>query len=350
MSGPIIRNYKSGSIIYFEKDKAEDIYVLQKGRVILTYTSVNGHEMKEDVRLGEFFGVKSALGRYPREETAQVVADSTILVFKVSEFEKFVATKTHLIIKMLKVFSSQLRQVHRQLREILGQGEAKNPSYELMNVGEVFYKIGNYDHAKYVFQKYLEHYPNGVYANRAKELLSHASKNIPYPISMPPLVYQPELDGPSKLQEMLQKAEEKKEYTSQANLDPNSILGQAQKSNLLYNAQKYEEALPILRELAKRTDSTTQDEEKAIDRANYLLGMVPFQLGQYDRALVQLSSYIKNYSKGIYIKEAVYHLAVCTEKLGDKAKAKALYSKVVMLPPGDDSMTAQAKNKLKEIA
>lgn len=114
MAGPIIRNYKGGSIIYFEKDKAEDIYVLRNGRVILTFPAVDtGQEVKEDVRIGEFFGVKSALGKYPREETAQVLGSATVLVFKPNEFEQFVAEKTHLILKMMKVFSSQLRQVHK---------------------------------------------------------------------------------------------------------------------------------------------------------------------------------------------------------------------------------------------
>lgn len=105
MAGPIIRNYKAGSIVYFEKDRAEDIYVLQNGRVILTYMSVDSKmEIKEDVKLGEFFGVKSALGRYPREETAQVIGSASILVFKLADFEIFVANKTHLILKMMKVF------------------------------------------------------------------------------------------------------------------------------------------------------------------------------------------------------------------------------------------------------
>jgi len=349
LSGPIIRNYKSGSIIYFEKDKAEDIYVLQKGRVILTFTSVNGQELKEDVRLGEFFGVKSALGRYPREETAQVVTDSTILVFKVAEFEKFVSNKTHLIIKMLKVFSSQLRQVHRQLREILGQGEAKNSSFELMNVGEVFHKNGNYEHASYVFEKYLEHYPEGAYASRARELLGLSSKHVPYPINISPLTYQPEPGSTSsKLQEMLKGAIDKPE--SNLSIDTNSIQAQSLKATTLMNAEKYDDALSILMTLSKRTDSTTQEEEKAIERANYQLPFIYFKKSQYDKAFAGFSSYIKNFSRGGYLKESVFHLALCADKLGDTEKAKALYSKLLQIPPADDSMTSQAKVRLKELS
>ena len=133
MAGPIIRNYKAGSIVYFEKDRAEDIYVLQNGRVILTYMSVDSKmEIKEDVKLGEFFGVKSALGRYPREETAQVIGGASILVFK----------------------------------------------------------TGNYEHAVYAYNKYLSHYPGGSYANRAQELSRIAAKSSMFPGNMPELVYE----------------------------------------------------------------------------------------------------------------------------------------------------------------
>ncbi|MCC5816023.1 MAG: cyclic nucleotide-binding domain-containing protein [Leptospira sp.] len=349
MAGPIVRNYKNGSIIYFEKDKAEDIYVLQKGRVILTFTSVNGNELKEDVRLGEFFGVKSALGKYPREETAQVLGDATILVFKVGEFERFVSNKTHLIIKMLKVFSSQLRQVHRQLREILGEGEVKNAAFELMNVAEVFYKNGNYDHAAYAFGKYLEHYPQGTYASRAKDLLDSASKNSPFPINIPPLEYKAEAGGArTKLQEMLKTpASETKQEAAPA--DPNSIPGQSQKATTLINAEKYGEAETILKSLVTREDSTTQDDEKAIEKANYQLGVIHYKKNEFDKAFATLSGYVKNFPKGTFLKEAIFHLAVSAEGMGDKGKAKALYSKVTMLPPADDSMTSTAKNKLKEL-
>lgn len=347
MPGPIVRNYKNGSIVYFEKDKAEDIYVLQKGRVILTYTSVNGHELKEDVRLGEFFGVKSALGKYPREETAQIIGDTSVLVFKVPEFEKFVANKTHLIIKMLKVFSSQLRQVHRQLREILGQGEAKNPAFELMNVAEVFYKNGNYDHAVYAFKRYLEHYPTGTYAGRAKELLDSAGKNSPYPINIPPLVYQPEANTQSRLQEILKAPAVESRATT--GVDPNSILAQFSKATTLLNANQLEEADALFKALLRREDTTTQEEERVIEKSNYSIGVILYKKKYYEHAFSSLSNYVKAYPKGVMLKEAIFHLALSAEGMGDKTKAKALFGKVTMIPPVDDFMSKTAKAKMGEL-
>src|SRR5687768_1546236 len=113
MAGPKIRTYQAGSIIYFEGDKSEEIYILQKGKVILTAQSLDQkEEIKEDVRKGEFFGVKSTVGHYPREETAQVLIDTTLMTFRLPEFEALCLKNPRIVMQMLKSFSAQLRRVH----------------------------------------------------------------------------------------------------------------------------------------------------------------------------------------------------------------------------------------------
>ena len=108
--GIITRGYKSGSIIYFEGDKSENIYILKSGRVLLTFTKIDtGEEVTEDVRQGEFFGVKSALGKYPREETAQTIGETTVLVLSMADFERMILRNVIVVSKMLRVFSNQLR-------------------------------------------------------------------------------------------------------------------------------------------------------------------------------------------------------------------------------------------------
>ncbi len=56
--GITTRTYKPGSIVYFENDKSENIYILKSGLIILTSQKLEtGEEVKEEVRPGEFFGV-----------------------------------------------------------------------------------------------------------------------------------------------------------------------------------------------------------------------------------------------------------------------------------------------------
>ena len=81
--------FTKGSIVYFAGDKDDRIYILQRGMIVLTSTDVEtGNPVTEYVREGEFFGVKSALGHFPREETATVVADAIAVAMSVGEFEK----------------------------------------------------------------------------------------------------------------------------------------------------------------------------------------------------------------------------------------------------------------------
>ena len=80
--------YTKGSIIYFSGDKDDRVFILQSGIVILTTHDIESNsQITEQVKTGEFFGVKSALGHFPREETATVLTDSIVITMNVAEFE-----------------------------------------------------------------------------------------------------------------------------------------------------------------------------------------------------------------------------------------------------------------------
>ena len=183
------RTYKSGSIVYFENDKSECIYILKSGRIILTSQKLEtGEEVKEEVRPGEFFGVKSALGRYPREETAQVIKDSVVLVLTLADFERLILKNVNIVLKMLRIFSNQLRRIGRAVREVLGETSTINPEEELFKIGEYYYRAGRFNQARYAYNKYLDYYPNAKYSDlatkRIREIDSgQAESNIaPQPV------------------------------------------------------------------------------------------------------------------------------------------------------------------------
>ena len=166
-------NYKSNSIVYFKGDINEKIYILNNGRVSLNYNDIEtGQEMHDLIKTGEFFGVKSAMGKYPREETAVVLQDSSMIAFSVSEFEQIVLQNTRIMIKMLKVFSNQLRRIHKQVRNLLRSGnEVSDPETGLFNIGEYYLKVRKQKQAIYALRRYLTYYPSGKYAAEASRLL-----------------------------------------------------------------------------------------------------------------------------------------------------------------------------------
>ena len=117
---PKVLSYTKGSIIFFEGDKDERIYILQSGTVVLTQTDLEtGAHTNEIVNPGEFFGVKSALAHKPKMETATVVTDVQVIQLLVPEFEQIIGKNQEMILKMLKVFSKDLRQIHKKTENVL---------------------------------------------------------------------------------------------------------------------------------------------------------------------------------------------------------------------------------------
>ena len=117
---PKINQYSKGSIPYFAGDQDPRVFILQKGIMILSSIDPeNKGTVTDQVKPGEFFGVKSALGHYAREETATSLSESTVVALTVPEFEKLVSTNKEIMMKMLRVFSKQLRQIHKKIESIL---------------------------------------------------------------------------------------------------------------------------------------------------------------------------------------------------------------------------------------
>ncbi len=157
---PKVVNYSKGSIIYFAGDRDERVYILQKGCVVISTTDVETNmPVTEQIKTGEFFGVKSALGHFPREETATVLMDSVCVSMTVQEFESLFSSNKAVIMKMLRVFSNQLRQIHKKTEEILNKGVDINQQSGMMSVAQAFYDDESWRSCADVCLNYLKRYP-----------------------------------------------------------------------------------------------------------------------------------------------------------------------------------------------
>lgn len=157
---PKIMQYNKGAIIYFAGDHDERVFILQKGCVVISSTDIESNlPVTEQIKNGEFFGVKSALGHFPREETATVLMDSLCISLTVQEFENIFSSNKALILKMLRVFSNQLRHVHTQMEEILNKGKDVNRQSGLLSVAQAFYDDEKWRSCADVCLAYLKRYP-----------------------------------------------------------------------------------------------------------------------------------------------------------------------------------------------
>ena len=171
---PKAMQYTKGSIIYFEGDRDERVFIMQQGAVLLSSTDIEtGQAVAEQVKSGEFFGVKSALGHFAREETATALVPTIAVALTVQEFEILVSNNKQLIMKMLRVFSNQLRQIHKKTESILNNVSVDQQS-GMLSVAQSFYEDEQYRSACDVYLKFLTRYPNTPKRDEVAKLYTEA--------------------------------------------------------------------------------------------------------------------------------------------------------------------------------
>lgn len=171
---PKAMQYTKGSIIYFEGDHDERIFIMQQGAVLLSSTDIeSGQPVAEQVRSGEFFGVKSALGHFGREETATALVPTVAVALTIQEFEILFSNNKQLIMKMLRVFSNQLRQIHKKTESILNNVVADQQS-GMLAVAQSFFDDEQFRSACDVYLKFLKRYPSSPQVQEVTKLYANA--------------------------------------------------------------------------------------------------------------------------------------------------------------------------------
>ena len=172
-------HYQANSIIYFTGDSSDSVYVLSSGRVSINSIDLEtGQENRQLIKTGEFFGVRSALGRYLRDETAIVLSPSTAIVFSINEFESLVSKNSRVMLQMLKIFSNQLRKINKHVENLLDRDEGIDPEQGLFDCAEYYLKANKYSQALYVLKQYILHFPDKKNAELVSKNIGICEENI----------------------------------------------------------------------------------------------------------------------------------------------------------------------------
>jgi TolA-binding protein len=352
---PKVGNYRANSVIYFQGDVVSDkVFVLQRGKVSLNYTDVEtAKEIHEIIQTGEFFGVKSALGKYPREESAVVLSDANVLVFTVPEFEVYAQAQTRIIMKMLKVFSNQLRRVHKQVDNLLEKNEAQSPEAGLFKAGEYYLKARQYSQAKYIFSRYLTYYPAGRLAEQASHYLE-ASENgsVKYGDGKgpAPLMVEATRDSSNGRQTSGgQNEEDAADAAAENKKTPGNGLSAAAKSYYdavsLFSSEKYKEALTGFKRIVE-----VNDDSEYVPKALFEIGRCLFMLQQYDLTIKHFTQMVQTYPKHPDLVDTLLFLGQSYEKKGDADRAKGFFKKILSMESDEDaSIRIKAAKSLRRI-
>jgi len=327
-------SYRANSVVYFNGDITDRIYILKSGKVSLNYNDIEtGQEIHDLINTGEFFGVKSALGKYPREETAVVLSDSQMVVFSVPEFEQLAMQNTRIIMKMLKVFSNQLRRMHKQVRNLISSGnEGLEPEEGLFRIGQYYLNAGKYHQALYAFRRYITYYPSGTYSGEATMNIEKAEKAIQGgPCAAPedsfiPAAKRPAATVPPDQEELSDIA--KKYYNAVS----------------LYSQQNYQEAQKEFQQIAQEESS-----EEYTAKANFEIGRCLLGLEDFERCIQHYTQMIKRYPTHPDLRDALIYVGQCHEKLGNNQKAVGFYKKVLSMASENEVVYRKARRALRQI-
>lgn len=322
---PQVIKYKAKSIIYFVGDNSEKIYILQAGEVCLTCIDIEtSEENRELVKTGEFFGVKSVLGKYLREETADVLSDSVILVFESKEFETLIYTNHRILLQMLKVFSNQLRRVHKQVRSLLAIDEQADAETGLFNIGEYYFKNKKMQYAVYAFKRYLTFYPKGVYQEQVLQFLTQ-----------------------------MQNKKNGKTYTNvgiEAVAPSPAKSSRDDGSNIYFDGvnfftqEKYEDSINCFKKYIERNP-----EGEFTIKAFCEIGKIFYILKKYDECLRHFTALAQKYPKSPEFPEFLLYLGLAYEGKDDIAKATGFLKKLVSIAEEGTEIRRKARKALKHL-
>ena len=335
--------YRANSIIYFKGDQSERIFLLNSGKVSLSYIDIEtGQEVRDLIKVGEFFGVKSALGRYIREETAVVLQDAAAMAFSVPEFEQVASKNTRIITKMLKVFSNQLRRIHRQVQNLMVSDEQVNPETGLYKIGEYYLNNKRYGQALHAYKRYLVYYPSGAYAAdvtnkimQAEEFVSKYGSGAP-PVSSAPPAASPGASAQPQPAAAAQAPSAAGELPDLAQAYYNAVS--------LISQEKYSEAYKAFK---KMLDGGADPEYSS--KAEFEMAKCLFYLKQYDTCIKSFSAIVQKFPKHPDMKDALFFVARSYEEKGDKARAGGLFKKIISMGTEDDPVVRKTKKALRAL-
>ena len=348
---PKSMQYKANSIIFFKGDLSDRVFLLNSGKVTLNAIDIEtGVELHDLIKTGEFFGVKSALGRYPREETAQVLGDASVVAFTVPEFEQLAMKNARIIVKMLKVSSKQLRYVHSQVQNLIGSEEQVKPEQGLYNIGEYYLKNKRYSQALYAFKRYLTYYPSGRYSAGVTQKLQQAEEFLSkYGQGKGPAEPAAEAAaggpaGPARPTPAAQEKAGAAPAAPQERGEMSEVAKQYYNAVSLMSQQKYQEAFTQFKKIA----AADQDPEYTA-KAQYEMSRCLYYLSQYDGCIQSFGALFQRYPKHPDQREALFFVGKCYEAKKDTAKAAAFYKKILSLVSAEDALSRKVKKALRDL-
>ena len=114
------RSYPRNSVILFEDDPGDALYVVAQGQVKVVLIGEDGREVILSVLgEGDFFGEMSLIDEEPRSAHVIAMEDSNLLVIRREDFQAILQQSPGIALALLRELSRRLRRVDEKVGSLV---------------------------------------------------------------------------------------------------------------------------------------------------------------------------------------------------------------------------------------
>jgi CRP/FNR family transcriptional regulator, cyclic AMP receptor protein len=137
--------YTRNEVIYFMGDPADEIYLINSGRVKITRVSLSGKEKIIDIyETGDFFGELCLCENSKRTDQAVALDDVKVLLFKINKLLEVISKDPGAALELLMLFCQRLSEAQAQIETLAFDNIPRRLAKELLKMSrESGVKVSN---------------------------------------------------------------------------------------------------------------------------------------------------------------------------------------------------------------
>jgi len=136
------RTFSAKSPIYLPAEASEAVFMLASGRVKLcNFTAEGKQSILTFIDPGEFFGELAIIESGQREEYAEAVEKSTVILIPADEINKLIEEFPHVSMGVTKLMGLRRRRIERRLKYLLFNSNRDRLANLLLELAEQYGKV-----------------------------------------------------------------------------------------------------------------------------------------------------------------------------------------------------------------
>ena len=133
----LTRQFERREAIYLPAEQAQAVMLLTSGRVKIYHVTTEGKEsVLTFIEPGELFGELAILDQGTREEYAEAMATSSIVLIPREPLQELIEEQPHLALGLTKLIGLRRRRVERRLKSLLFRSNRERLAHLLLELAE----------------------------------------------------------------------------------------------------------------------------------------------------------------------------------------------------------------------